>query len=230
MVCAAIGNGFSGTFFVLGAAISKADLGGAGAWALILASFSVGGLIGGAAVLRIRPHRPLLAGCLVLLPWAVPPAALALRAPVVVIVACALVSGAGLTKEAALAFVILEKLGQNKVSLLMDGADAWAKEGLLVTKEPTIVGPKKSPRDFAVMPATYTSEPRKEIVIPDAQSTKGIYPKVFIASGKDLPAKTPDGKVIHVVYTELLNADGSPKAAKDIWAILTKAGLTRSGR
>src|SRR5205085_12675589 len=63
--------------------------------------------------------------------------------------------------------------------------------------------------------------------IPDAQSTKGIYPKVFIASGKDLPAKTPDGKVIHVVYTELLNADGSPKAAKDIWAILTKAGLTR---
>ena len=96
VVCAAIGNGFSGTFFVLGAAISKADLGGAGAWALILASFSVGGLIGGAAVLRIRPHRPLLAGCLVLLPWAVPPAALALRAPVVVIAACALVSGAGL--------------------------------------------------------------------------------------------------------------------------------------
>src|SRR5205085_9760919 len=68
-----------------------------------------------------------------------------------------IVSGAGLTKEAALAFVMLEKLGQNKVSLLMDGADAWAKEGLLVTKEPTIVGPKKSPRDFAVMPATFAS-------------------------------------------------------------------------
>jgi hypothetical protein len=96
VVCAAIGNGFGGTFFVLGAAISKSDLGGPGAWALILASFSAGGLIGGAAVMRIRPHRPMLAGCLVLLPWAIPPAVLALRSPVVVIAAFALLSGAGL--------------------------------------------------------------------------------------------------------------------------------------
>jgi 3-mercaptopyruvate sulfurtransferase SseA len=50
---------------------------------------------------------------------------------------------------------------------------------------------------------------------------------VFLASGKQLPAKTPDSKVIHVPYTELLAANGAPKAAKDIWAILTKAGLPR---
>jgi thiosulfate/3-mercaptopyruvate sulfurtransferase len=132
-----------------------------------------------------------------------------------------------LTKEAALAYVMLEKLGQNKVSMLMDGADAWAKEGLLVTQAPTIVGPKKSPRDFAVPPMTYTSEPQKEVLIADAQSTKGIYPKLYLASGKDLPTKSPDGKVVHVPYTDLLNADGSPKAAKDIWAALTKAGVSR---
>jgi MFS family permease len=59
VVCAAVGNGFSGTFFVLGAAISKADLGGAGAWAL-------------------------------------PPATLALGAPVYAIAAVAFISGAGL--------------------------------------------------------------------------------------------------------------------------------------
>ncbi len=96
VVCAAVGNGFSGTFFVLGAAISKADLGGAGAWALILASFSMGGLVGGLTVLRFKPHRPLLAGCVVLVPWSIPAAMLALRAPVFAIAAIALISGAGL--------------------------------------------------------------------------------------------------------------------------------------
>ena len=28
-------------------------------------------------------------------------------------------------------------------------------------------------------------------------------------------------------YTELLNADGSPKPAKDIWSIIAKAGVPR---
>jgi 3-mercaptopyruvate sulfurtransferase SseA len=37
----------------------------------------------------------------------------------------------------------------------------------------------------------------------------------------------PEGKVIHVPYTELVNANGTPKAAKDIWAALTKAGVPR---
>jgi hypothetical protein len=96
VVCAAVGNGFGGTFFVLGAAISKADLGGAGAWALILASFSVGGLLGGLAVLRVKPHRPLLAACIAVVPWSFPPAMLALGSPLFAIAAVALVSGAGL--------------------------------------------------------------------------------------------------------------------------------------
>jgi hypothetical protein len=96
VVCAAIGNGFSGKFFVLGAAISKADLGGAGAWALILAAFSVGGLVGGLTVLRFKPHRPLVAACFAVVPWAIPPAMLALRAPVLAIAAVAFISGAGL--------------------------------------------------------------------------------------------------------------------------------------
>jgi predicted MFS family arabinose efflux permease len=96
VVCAAVGNGFSGTFFVLGAAISKADLGGPSAWALILASFSVGGLIGGLAVMRIKPHRPLLAACIAVVPWSFPPAMLALASPLLAIAAVSLVSGAGL--------------------------------------------------------------------------------------------------------------------------------------
>jgi thiosulfate/3-mercaptopyruvate sulfurtransferase len=34
-----------------------------------------------------------------------------------------------------------------------------------------------------------------------------------------------DGKVVHVLYSDLLNIDGTPKAAKEIWKILTEAGV-----
>jgi uncharacterized membrane protein YoaK (UPF0700 family) len=73
--------------------ISKAHLGGAGAWALILAAFSAGNFIGGLAVLRFRPRRPLLVGCSLLLPVAAPLALLAVRAPALAIAAVALLAG-----------------------------------------------------------------------------------------------------------------------------------------
>jgi thiosulfate/3-mercaptopyruvate sulfurtransferase len=126
------------------------------------------------------------------------------------------VSGGGLTKDAALAFVLLEKMGQKKVSVFMDSLesveslDKLARKGFAVTKEPT-----KLP------PASYTVAARAES--PGARA----YPKVYIASGAAVPAKPPEGKVVHVPYTSLLNADGTPKAAKDIWAILEKAGVSR---
>ena len=41
------------------------------------------------------------------------------------------------------------------------------------------------------------------------------------------PGVVIDGKVVHVPYTDLLKPDGSPKAAKDIWAVLNKAGVPR---
>ena len=66
-------------------------------------------------------------------------------------------------------------------------------------------------------------------MINDSQRTQGLYPKVYIASGKSLPAKVPDGKVVHVPYTDLLNANGTPKPANDIWNILVKAGVPRYG-
>ncbi|MDH4270752.1 MAG: rhodanese-like domain-containing protein [Candidatus Aminicenantes bacterium] len=137
------------------------------------------------------------------------------------------ISGAGLTKDAALAFVMLEKLGQNKVSVFMDSMDEWAQHGFAVTKDATVVGPKKGPQDLSIPPTTYPGNFRKDVMISDPKSTRGVYPKVFIASGKDLPAKAQAGKVVHVPYTNLLNADGTPKAAKDIWNILAKAGVPR---
>ena len=137
------------------------------------------------------------------------------------------ISGAGLTKDSALAFMMLEKLGQRKVSVFMDSMDKWAQRGFTVTKGATVVGPKKAPQDVSIPPTTYPGNARKDVVIADPKSTQGVYPKVFVASGKNVPTKAQDGKVVHVPYTDLLNADGTPKAAKDIWNILAKAGVPR---
>ena len=137
------------------------------------------------------------------------------------------ISGAGLTKESALAFVLLERLGQKKVSVFMDSIGQWTRPNFAVTKEATVVGTKKSPMDLSIPPTKYSGKFRKDVIVTDPKSTQGLYPKVFIASGKEAPAKVPDGKVVHVQYTDLLNADGTPKAAKDIWNILAKAGVPR---
>ena len=139
------------------------------------------------------------------------------------------VSGAGLTTDAALAFVMLEKLGQRKASVFMDSMDRWSQLGFKLTKDPTVVGTKKGPRDLAIEPKGYPASVRAGGVIADTKGAEGLYPKVFIASGKTMPASAHDGKVVHVPYTELLNADGTPKAAKDIWNILAKAGVPRYG-
>jgi 3-mercaptopyruvate sulfurtransferase SseA len=137
------------------------------------------------------------------------------------------VSGAGLTRESALAFVMLEKLGQKKVSVFMDSVDKWRQAGFTVATDATVVGPRKGPFDLSIPPISYPATFRKDVTIADPKSTHGVYPKVFIASGKNVPAKAQDGKVVHVPYTDLLNADGTPKAAKDIWNILAKAGVPR---
>jgi len=81
--------------------------------------------------------------------------------------------------------------------------------------------------DVSIPPTTYPGDFRTNVAITDPTSTHGIYPKVYIASGKDMPAKSQDGKVVHVPYTDLLKTDGTPKAAKDIWSILSKAGVPR---
>jgi len=143
------------------------------------------------------------------------------------------VSGAGLTKEAALAYVMLEKMGQKRVSVFMgsletvESLDKLSRVGFAVTKEPTIVGAPKKPGDFAVAPTTYPASLRTGVTLADPVSPAGAYPKVFIASGANVPAKAPQGKVVHIPYTQLLKADGTPKDAKDVWAILTKAGVPR---
>ena len=83
-------------FLVLGAAISKESLGGAGAWGLILSALGVGSLVGGLVALRIRPRRPFVTAFALYLPFALPSLLLAAGAGAGGVAAAALVSGAGL--------------------------------------------------------------------------------------------------------------------------------------
>ena len=137
-----------------------------------------------------------------------------------------IVSSGGVNERSALAFLVLEKLGQ-KVSLLMESIDDWGLGGYQITKEATIVGRPTSPQDMAVAPVLYASSPKPGVVIHDARAGGGLYPKVLVASGKNAPGKMPEGKVVHIPYTDLLDAKGMPKPAADIWKVLAKAGVPR---
>jgi 3-mercaptopyruvate sulfurtransferase SseA len=143
-----------------------------------------------------------------------------------------IVSGGGVTKDAALAYVMLESLGQRKVSILMDSLesvevlDKMARMNFGLTKEATVVGRPTKPTDMAVPPANYVPAPRDGVAA-GGVTGQAAYPKVYLASGAALPKRAVEGRVVHVPYTDLLKPDGTPKAAKDIWAILSKAGLSR---
>ena len=138
-----------------------------------------------------------------------------------------IVSEGGLNPGSALAFLLLEKAGQKKVSILLDSVDEWGLNGLPLTKEATVVAPRQAGPDLSIPPTAYPANLRPGVLTRDPGEGKGRYPKVFLASGATVPDRAQGGKVVHVPYRELLNANGTPKAAADIWKILTKAGLPR---
>jgi predicted MFS family arabinose efflux permease len=91
---AALGNLGMAAFSVLGAAIARESLGGAGAWALIVAALGAGSIAGSVTALRVKLRRPLVSAALGLGTFSLPTAALALTLPATVIAAGALFAGA----------------------------------------------------------------------------------------------------------------------------------------
>lgn len=145
-----------------------------------------------------------------------------------------LVAESGLTPGAAMAFLALEQLGHRKVSVLMDSVDEWGLRGYELTKEPTVVGRPKSMKDMVVPPAQYSLPanpgPRKNAVITSLNQTtetRSEYPRVLVASGKTAAAQAPEGKLVRLPYTEMLNADGTPKPAGALWKLISAAGVPR---
>jgi MFS family permease len=85
-----------GPFMVLGAVVARDSLGGAGAWALILAAAGVGELAGGLVALRVRPRWPLRAATWAGLLWTPQVVLLAIESPAWLIALAALLAGAGM--------------------------------------------------------------------------------------------------------------------------------------
>ena len=84
-------------FYVIGPAVAKRSLGGAGSWALIVACFGIGLVAGGLISLTLRPRRPMLVGLAATISNVPALVLLAVRAPVIVIALSAIPAGAALT-------------------------------------------------------------------------------------------------------------------------------------
>ena len=84
-----------GPFLLLGPVLSRADLGGARSWGIILAAYGAGSVLGGLVALGRRPHRPLLVAVVGTLGYPIPLALLALSASTPEVAAGAVVAGLG---------------------------------------------------------------------------------------------------------------------------------------
>lgn len=84
-------------FETLGPVVAKHSLGGAAAWAAIMAAFGAGSIAGGLALMRLAPARPLAASVLALSLIALPAVFLAVPGPTAAIAAGAFAAGFGLT-------------------------------------------------------------------------------------------------------------------------------------
>jgi MFS family permease len=80
-------------FLVVGAVVADDHLGGSRAWGLAMGAMGVGMVIGGLVMIRYRPQRLLLVGVIALTALVVPLVALALTAPLPVVLAATLLSG-----------------------------------------------------------------------------------------------------------------------------------------
>ena len=86
----------TGSLNVLGPAVAKRHLGGAGAWGAVLAAESLGLVLTGTVMLRWQPRRILRTATFGVFPLALPLIALAWPAPLAVVIASAFLAGVGI--------------------------------------------------------------------------------------------------------------------------------------
>jgi hypothetical protein len=75
----------------------------------------------------------------------------------------------------------------------------------------------------------YPVSSRNGIIITDKEGEKGIFPRLILACGENVPEKFQNEKVVHMPYKDLLNSDGAPGMAREIWNVLSKSGVPRYG-
>lgn len=117
-------------YLVLGPQIAADSLGGAQAWGFILGGFGAGSVVGGLLMVRLVPRRPMLVATLGML-WFVPASiALALRAPLPVIVATGFLAGIGIGVFGTLWSTVLQA---NVPTAVLSRVSAYDWFGSLIT-------------------------------------------------------------------------------------------------
>ena len=104
-----VGNLMFAGWIVLGPAIAKERLGGAGAWAVILTAGGVGAVLGGVVAMRVRPRRPLVACVLAAALISLQTLALALEAPTWLIAVASFTGGLGIAVHLTLWFTVFQQ-------------------------------------------------------------------------------------------------------------------------
>lgn len=130
----------SAPFRVLGPLIAERELGGAAAWATILAAQGIGGVAGSTLALGWKPHRPVFAGTLLLAFQAPAPALLALAAPIPLVAAATFFSGLSFGVFMALWDTAVQQNVPDE-ALGRVGAIDWAGSTGLLPLGYAIVGP-----------------------------------------------------------------------------------------
>ena len=137
------------------------------------------------------------------------------------------VSEGGLNEHAALAFLMLEALGQHRVSIFIDSLERWAELGQVVARPAATAGGATTMVRPPSPDAPALAAMRSGLFTRSESGPAASAARVYVASGRQSPSFSPAGRVIHLPYERLLNADGTPKAAKDIWKVLDQAGVPR---
>lgn len=120
-------------------------------------------------------------------------------------------SGGGLNAESALALLMLEQVGQARVSLLLDNTEAWAERGFALAR----------PSGAAAVAKPYPASTAAGPLIRDASQAQGQFPQVRVA------AKASGSAQLVLAPAQFIDAAGAPKPAKEIWKLLEKAAVPR---
>jgi len=131
---------FLPAFYVLGPVIAKTSLGGASAWAAIVAAAGAGAVIGDLLSFRYRPRRPLVSMAVLFYLGLPALVLLGLEEAVVVIAAAALVYGIGNSIANTLWFTVLQQ-GVPETALARVSSYDWMGSNVLRPIGYAIVGP-----------------------------------------------------------------------------------------
>jgi 3-mercaptopyruvate sulfurtransferase SseA len=127
-----------------------------------------------------------------------------------------IVSERGVDPHSALAYLALRSLGHPRVSILTAGMDDWALQGHPISKQAT-----------PAATSAYAARAPVQVFTTESAAADSSAPRIYVASGAKSPATALPAGAVQLPYTSFLLEDGTPRAAKELWSVIGKAGIPR---